>query len=67
MTPTPAAATASLLDLWFPRDSAPTPAAAPELPADLDAAHDNVVTDYDAKRAIAEQRRARYVKRWWTQ
>jgi hypothetical protein len=54
------------IDAWFYRPPAPE-AAAPQLPASLEDAHDALVTDYDRKRAAAEQRQARYVRRWWEQ
>jgi len=36
----------------------------PALPQTLAAAHDALVTDYAAKRAAAEAKRARYAQRW---
>jgi hypothetical protein len=52
------------LDAWFPR--APEATAVPALPQTLAVAHDALMADYDAKRAAAEAKQARWV-RWWQQ
>ena len=62
LPPDPAPDRLDDLDAWFPRAAPPHD---PALPQTLDDAHDALVASYAAKRAAAEAKRARYVRRWW--